>query len=93
MDVGTVERSGHATTRPSRYRVCAHESDETNRVGTHGSSAVSARQDRLKRDGPSSYIAHEISPFLIRGQVDAPRVFYCVEPGAVALLKALVQTL
>lgn len=30
---------------------------------------------------------------LIRGEVDGPRVCYCVEPGAVALFKALVQTL
>ncbi|MEZ4268781.1 MAG: metalloregulator ArsR/SmtB family transcription factor [Myxococcota bacterium] len=30
---------------------------------------------------------------LIRGQVDGPRVCYCVEPGAVALLKALVAAL
>ena len=27
---------------------------------------------------------------LIRGEVDGPRVCYCVEPGAVSLLKALV---
>jgi DNA-binding transcriptional ArsR family regulator len=30
---------------------------------------------------------------LIRGQVDGPRVCYCIEPGAVALLKALVEAL
>ena len=30
---------------------------------------------------------------LIRGEVDGPRVCYCVEPGVVALLKALVETL
>jgi ArsR family transcriptional regulator len=30
---------------------------------------------------------------LIRGDVDGPRVCYCVEPGAVALLKALVEGL
>lgn len=30
---------------------------------------------------------------LIRGDVDGPRVCYCVEPGAVALFKALVQAL
>ena len=30
---------------------------------------------------------------LIRGEVDGPRVCYCVEPGAVALFKALVQAL
>ena len=30
---------------------------------------------------------------LIRGEVDGPRVCYCVEPGAVALLKALVEAL
>ncbi|MBX3246076.1 MAG: winged helix-turn-helix transcriptional regulator [Myxococcales bacterium] len=30
---------------------------------------------------------------LIRGDVDGPRVCYCVEPGVVALFKALVGTL
>lgn len=30
---------------------------------------------------------------LIRGEVDGPRVCYCVEPGAVALFKALVTGL
>lgn len=30
---------------------------------------------------------------LIRGDVDGPRVCYCVEPGAVALLKALISSL
>jgi len=30
---------------------------------------------------------------LVRGEVDGPRVCYCVEPGAVALLKALVEDL
>jgi len=30
---------------------------------------------------------------LIRGEIDGPRVCYCVEPGAVARLKALVQAL
>ncbi len=30
---------------------------------------------------------------LIRGEVDGPRVCYCVEPGTVALLKALVEGL
>ena len=30
---------------------------------------------------------------LIRGEVDGPRVCYCVEPGVVALLKALVEAL
>lgn len=30
---------------------------------------------------------------LIRGDVDGPRVCYCVEPGAVALFKALVSSL
>ncbi len=30
---------------------------------------------------------------LIRGEVDGPRVCYCVEPGAVALFKALVSAL
>lgn len=30
---------------------------------------------------------------LIRGEIDGPRVCYCVEPGAVALLKALVFAL
>lgn len=30
---------------------------------------------------------------LIRGDVDGPRTCYCVEPGTVALLKALVKAL
>ena len=30
---------------------------------------------------------------IIRGEVDGPRVCYCVEPGAVALFKALVEAL
>lgn len=30
---------------------------------------------------------------LIRGDVDGPRVCYCVEPGTVALFKALVEGL
>ncbi|MFT7582332.1 MAG: DNA-binding transcriptional ArsR family regulator [Myxococcota bacterium] len=30
---------------------------------------------------------------LIRGEVDGPRVCYCVEPGAVALFKTLVEGL
>lgn len=30
---------------------------------------------------------------LIRGEIDGPRVCYCVEPGAVALFKALVEAL
>lgn len=30
---------------------------------------------------------------LVRGEVDGPRVCYCIEPGAVALLKALVEGL
>lgn len=30
---------------------------------------------------------------LIRGEVDGPRVCYCVEPGVVALFKALVAAL
>lgn len=30
---------------------------------------------------------------LVRGEVDGPRVCYCVEPGAVALFKALVEAL
>ncbi|MEL6182967.1 MAG: metalloregulator ArsR/SmtB family transcription factor [Myxococcota bacterium] len=30
---------------------------------------------------------------LIRGEVDGPRVCYCVDPGTVALLKTLVEGL
>ncbi len=30
---------------------------------------------------------------LIRGEVDGPRICYCVQPGTVALLKALVEAL
>ena len=32
-------------------------------------------------------------PGLIRGEVDGPRICYCVEPGVVALFKALVEQL
>ncbi len=44
-------------------------------------STVSQHLKQLKRAG------------LIRGEVDGPRTCYCVEPGAVALLKALVTAL
>lgn len=44
-------------------------------------STVSQHLKRLKAAG------------LIRGEVEGPRVCYCVEPGAVALLKALVEAL
>ena len=44
-------------------------------------STVSQHLKQLKQAG------------LIRGEVDGPRVCYCVEPGAVALLKALVEAL
>ena len=30
---------------------------------------------------------------LIRGEVDGPRICYCVQPGTVALFKALVEAL
>ncbi len=30
---------------------------------------------------------------LIRGEVDGPRVCYCVEPGTIALFKALVEAM
>jgi DNA-binding transcriptional ArsR family regulator len=30
---------------------------------------------------------------LIRGEVDGPRICYCVEPGAIALLRALIAGL
>lgn len=44
-------------------------------------STVSQHLKQLKQAG------------LIRGEVDGPRVCYCVEPGTVALLKALVGAL
>ena len=44
-------------------------------------STVSQHLKRLKDAG------------LIRGEVDGPRICYCVEPGAIALLKALVESL
>lgn len=44
-------------------------------------STVSQHLKQLKKAG------------LIRGDVDGPRVCYCVEPGAVALFKALVEGL
>ena len=30
---------------------------------------------------------------LVRGEIDGPRVCYCVEPGTIALFKALVEAL
>ena len=44
-------------------------------------STVSQHLRQLKRAG------------LIRGEVDGPRVCYCVEPGTIGLLKALVAAL
>jgi DNA-binding transcriptional ArsR family regulator len=44
-------------------------------------STVSQHLKQLKQAG------------LIRGEVDGPRICYCVEPGAIALLKALVAAL
>ncbi|MEM9692256.1 MAG: metalloregulator ArsR/SmtB family transcription factor [Myxococcota bacterium] len=44
-------------------------------------STVSQHLKQLKETG------------LIRGEVDGPRVCYCIEPGAVALFKALVEAL
>lgn len=44
-------------------------------------STVSQHLKQLKQAG------------LIRGEVEGPRVCYCVEPGAVALFKALVGSL
>jgi ArsR family transcriptional regulator len=41
----------------------------------------------------SQHLKHLKDAGLIRGDVDGPRVCYCVEPGAVALLKALVDRL
>ena len=44
-------------------------------------STVSQHLEQLKRAG------------LIRGEIDGPRVCYCVEPMAIAQLKALVAAL
>ncbi len=44
-------------------------------------STVSQHLKRLKEAG------------LIRGEVDGPRICYCVEPGTIALFKALVEAL
>jgi len=41
----------------------------------------------------SQHLKQLKSAGLVRGEVDGPRVCYCVEPGAVALLKALVEGL
>ncbi len=41
----------------------------------------------------SQHLKQLKSAGLIRGDVDGPRVCYCVEPGTVALLKALVAGL
>lgn len=47
----------------------------------YAQSTVSQHLKQLKEAG------------LVRGDVDGPRVCYCVEPGAVALFKALVKAL
>ncbi len=44
-------------------------------------STISQHLKQLKRAG------------LIRGEVDGPRVCYCIEPGVVALFKVLVEGL
>lgn len=44
-------------------------------------STISQHLEQLKRAG------------FIRGEVDGPRVCYCVEPGTVALLRALIGQL
>ncbi len=41
----------------------------------------------------SQHLKQLRSAGLVQGEVDGPRVCYCVEPGAVALLKALVDAL
>lgn len=44
-------------------------------------STVSQHLKQLKRAG------------LIRGEVDGPRICYCIEPGVLALFKTLVEAL
>jgi ArsR family transcriptional regulator len=41
----------------------------------------------------SQHLKHLKQAGLVRGDIDGPRICYCVEPGAVALFKALVATL
>lgn len=41
----------------------------------------------------SQHLKQLKSAGLIRGEVDGPRICYCVDPNVVAQLKALVQTL
>lgn len=47
----------------------------------------------LAQSTVSQHLKHLKDAGLIRGEVDGPRVCYCVEPGAIALLKALVDAL
>jgi ArsR family transcriptional regulator len=47
----------------------------------------------LAQSTVSQHLGQLKSAGLIRGEVDGPRVCYCVEPGAIALLKALVGSL
>jgi ArsR family transcriptional regulator len=47
----------------------------------------------LAQSTVSQHLKQLKSAGLVQGEVDGPRVCYCVEPGAVALLKALVQAL
>lgn len=48
---------------------------------------------RLAQSTISQHLKQLKAAGLIRGDVDGPRVCYCVEPGAVALFKALVDRL
>lgn len=47
----------------------------------------------LAQSTVSQHLKQLKSAGLIRGEVDGPRVCYCVEPGAIALFKALVHDL
>lgn len=47
----------------------------------------------LAQSTVSQHLKQLKSAGLIRGEVDGPRVCYCVEPGAVAVFKALVEAL
>ena len=47
----------------------------------------------LAQSTVSQHLKQLKSAGLVRGDVDGPRVCYCVEPGAIALLKALVGAL
>ena len=60
-----------------------------------GECACGGIADRLPlaQSTVSQHLKMLKSAGLVRGEVDPPRVCYCIDPGALARLKALVATL